>query len=131
MIGGRCGVSENTVRAWRASFAERGVAGVGVIAQGRGRRPWLPEGTVAEVVRVTLTERPADSSTHWSTRTLAKRMGISHGAVAGNSVPVLLATYARCISGHDAGLKKRIEAALSTDADTAAKAGQDADRTAS
>jgi transposase len=81
-IGRRCGVSANTVRAWRKSFAQRGVAGVGVIAPGRGRRRWLPEGTVAEVVRLTLTEKPADGSTHWSTRTLAKRVGISHGAVA-------------------------------------------------
>src|SRR3954464_3714182 len=80
-IGRRCGVSANTVRAWRKSFTERGVAGVGVVAQGRGRKPWLPEGMVAEVVRVTLTEKPADGSTHWSSRTLAKRMGISHGAV--------------------------------------------------
>src|SRR5829696_236253 len=81
-IGRRCGVSANTVRAWRVSFAERGVAGVGVVAAGRGRRPWLPEGTVAEVVRVTLTETPADTSTHWTTRSLAARMGISHDAVA-------------------------------------------------
>ena len=81
-IGRRCGVSANTVRAWRKSFHERGVAGVGVVAEGRGRKPWLPEGMVAEVVRVTLTEKPADGSTHWSTRTLAARMGISHGAVA-------------------------------------------------
>ena len=81
-IGRRCGVSANTVRAWRAAFARRGVAGVGVVAEGRGRKPWLPEGMVADVVRVTLTERPADGSTHWSTRTLARRMGISHGAVA-------------------------------------------------
>jgi transposase len=81
-IGRRCGVSANTVRAWRKSFTERGVAGVGVVAQGRGRRPWLPEGMVAEVVRVTVTQKPADGSTHWSSRTLAKRMGISHGAVA-------------------------------------------------
>src|SRR3954465_7561060 len=81
-IGRRRGVRANTVRAWRTSFARRGVAGVGMIAEGRGRRPWLPEGMVAEVVRVTLTEKPADGSTHWSSRTLAKRMGISHGAVA-------------------------------------------------
>ncbi|HEX6754742.1 MAG TPA: IS630 family transposase [Mycobacteriales bacterium] len=81
-IGRRHGVSANTVRAWRKAFAGRGVAGVGVVAEGRGRKPWLPEGTVAEVVGVTLTEKPADGSTHWSTRTLAKRMGISHGAVA-------------------------------------------------
>ena len=81
-IGRRHGVSANTVRAWRVSFAERGVAGVGVVAEGRGRKPWLPAGMVAEVVRVTLTQKPEDGSTHWTTRTLAKRMGISHGAVA-------------------------------------------------
>ncbi len=34
------------------------MAGVGAIAKGRGRKPWLAEGTVAEVVRVTLTEVP-------------------------------------------------------------------------
>jgi transposase len=82
-IGRRCGVSANTVRSWRASFARRGVAGVGEVAPGRGRKAWLPEGTVAEVVRLTLTETPPDGSTHWSTRTLAKRVGISHSAVAG------------------------------------------------
>jgi transposase len=81
-IGRRRGVSANTVRAWREAFARRGVGGVGVVAEGRGRKPWLPAGMVAEVVRVTLTEKPADGSTHWSTRTLAARMGISHGAVA-------------------------------------------------
>ncbi len=81
-IGRAQGVSANTVRAWRASFAQRGVAGVGVVAEGRGRKPWLPEGMVAEVIRLTLTETPADGSTHWSTRTLAARVGISHAAVA-------------------------------------------------
>src|SRR4051812_50084437 len=67
-IGRRCGVSANTVRAWRKGFAQRGVAGVGVGAEGRGRKPWLPEGMVAEAVRVTLTEKPADGATHWASR---------------------------------------------------------------
>jgi transposase len=81
-IGRRNGVSANTVRSWRAGFVERGVAGVGVVAQGRGRKPWLPEGIVAEVVRVTLTETPPDTSTHWSTRSLARRLGIGKDTVA-------------------------------------------------
>jgi len=81
-IGRRVGVSANTVRAWRASFARRGVDGVGVVAKGRGRKSWLPEGTVAEVVRLTTKERPDDTSTHWSTRTLAKKMGIGKDSVA-------------------------------------------------
>ncbi len=81
-IGRRNGVSANTVRVWRAGFARDGVAGVGVIATGRGRKPWLPEGIVAEVVRVTLTEKPDDTSTHWTTRSLAKRLGVGKDTVA-------------------------------------------------
>ena len=78
----RAGVSSNTVRAWRHSYATRGVAAVGVVAPGRGAKPSLPEGTVAEVVRVTLAETPADTSTHWTTRTLAARFGIGKDTVA-------------------------------------------------
>ncbi|MGH8926574.1 MAG: IS630 family transposase [Acidimicrobiia bacterium] len=77
-----CEVDSDTVRRWRNRFAEEGVAGVGVIAPGRGRKPWLPEGTVAEVVRVTLEEIPEDTSTHWTTRSLAKRLGIGKDTVA-------------------------------------------------
>jgi len=60
----------------------QGTAGVGAIAKGRGRKPALAEGTVVEVVRVTCQERPADGSTHWTTRSLARRFGIGKDAVA-------------------------------------------------
>lgn len=80
--GRRVGVSANTVRAWRHSFAVRGVAGVGMVAKGRGAKPSLPEGTLAEVVRVTLNETPADTSTHWTTRSLAARFGVGKDTVA-------------------------------------------------
>ncbi len=53
-----------------------------MIATGRGRKPWLPPGTVAEVVRVTQHERPSGGSTHWTTRTLARQLGIGKDAVA-------------------------------------------------
>jgi transposase len=53
-----------------------------VIDEGRGRKSWLPEGTVAEVVRITMTETPVDTSTHWSTRTLAERVGVGKDTVA-------------------------------------------------
>ncbi|MDT7666612.1 MAG: hypothetical protein QOD04_6168 [Pseudonocardiales bacterium] len=78
-IGRRVGVSANTVRAWRARFATSGVGGIGVVAPGRGPTSRLP---VAEVVRATLNERPPDGSTHWSTRTMAKRIGIGKDSVA-------------------------------------------------
>ena len=81
-IARRCGVDSDTVRRWRSRFATHGTSGVGRIAKGRGRKSSLPAGTVEEVVRVTLGERPADGSTHWSTRTLAARIGIGKDAVA-------------------------------------------------
>jgi Homeodomain-like domain len=79
-IARRCGV--DTVRRWRSRFADRGIGGVGRIAKGRGRKPGIPPGTVEEVLRLTHGERPADGSTHWSTRTLAHRVGIGKDAVA-------------------------------------------------
>jgi len=77
-----CGVDSDTVRRWRARFLREGPAGVGVIAKGRGRKPSLPEGTVAEVLRLSLRERPADGSTHWTTRLLAERVGVGKDTVA-------------------------------------------------
>jgi transposase len=75
------GVSPDRVRRWRRRFEERRVAGVGTVRPGRGRKPILPQGAVAEIVRVTLNERPADGATHWTTRTLAKRLGVSRETI--------------------------------------------------
>ena len=80
-VARQLGVSPDRVRRWRARFVERGLEGVGRVAPGRGRKPSLAAGTVAEIVRVTRQERPADSSTHWSTRTLAARLGVSRETV--------------------------------------------------
>ena len=81
-IAHRCKVDSDTVRRWRTRFADKGVGGVGVIAKGRGRKPSIPAGTVEEVVRLTHQELPADGSTHWSTRSMAARVGIGKDAVA-------------------------------------------------
>jgi transposase len=81
-IARRCEVDSDTVRRWRTRFADKGVDGVGVIAKGRGRKPSIPAGTVEEVVRLTHQERPADGSTHWSTRSMAAHVGIGKDAVA-------------------------------------------------
>ena len=71
-----------SVRQWRRRFEEDGVDGIGVVAPGRGRTSWLPDGTVAAVVELTMNTLPDDGSTHWSTRTMAERMGISKDSVA-------------------------------------------------
>ena len=81
-IARRCDVDSDAVRRWRARFAQKGADGVGVIAKGRGRKSALSEGTVAEIVRVTCHEAPDDTSTHWTTRSLAKRFGIGKDAIA-------------------------------------------------
>jgi transposase len=81
-IARRVQVDSDTVRRWRKRFAEKGTAGVGVIAKGRGRKSSLPPGTVEEVLRLTHKELPADGSTHWSTRSMAARVGIGKDAVA-------------------------------------------------
>ena len=82
-IARRCETTPDTVRRWRGRYIEQGLAGVGTIAAGRGRKSWLPEGvTVAEIVRVTREDTPDDTSTHWSTRTLAERFGVGKDTVA-------------------------------------------------
>ena len=81
-VARRCGTTDDSVRAWRRRFADQGVEGVGRIAPGRGRKPWLAAGTVEAVVADTLHVTPDDGSTHWSTRTMAARHGIGKDAVA-------------------------------------------------
>jgi transposase len=81
-IARRLGVASNSVRTWRRRFEEDGTRWVGTIAPGRGRPSSLPADTVAEVVRVTREEPPADGATRWSTRALADRFGIGKDTVA-------------------------------------------------
>lgn len=81
-IARRCEVDADAVRRWRARFRAEGVAEVGVMAKGRGRKPFLPPGTVVEVLRLTHAERPAGTSMHWSTRSMAARVGIGKREVA-------------------------------------------------
>ncbi len=81
-VARRCATTDTSVRAWRRRFVEQGVEGVGRIAPGRGRKSWLPEGTVAAVVDDTLQNKPDDGSTHWTTRLMAKRHGIGKDTVA-------------------------------------------------
>jgi transposase len=81
-VARRCNSTNDTVRAWRRRFEAEGVAGVGKIAPGRGRKSWLPEGTVAEIVRVTLQEAPPDESTHWTARSLARHLKVGKDTVA-------------------------------------------------
>lgn len=74
------GVSKTTVWRWQEYFIE---AGVGGLVKGRSKPPGkkpLSEEVRLAVVEKTMKERPANA-THWSVRTMAAAMGISHTSV--------------------------------------------------
>lgn len=73
------GTSPPTVRKWRDRFSAEGIDGLHDRDR-PGRPPVVDEGMV---VAETLTPPPGDSGlSHWSSRELAKRIGISHNEVA-------------------------------------------------
>jgi transposase len=79
-IAERVGVTVVTVRAWRARFEQAGLADLGVVRAGRGRKPSIPQATVEAIVHATLREKPP-GETHWSCRTMAKAQGVSPATV--------------------------------------------------
>ena len=74
----RCGI--NTVRLWRGRFQAEGLAGLYARHAGKA----LPENAATLEARILEATRqsPADGSTHWSTRKLAAKLGVSHMRVA-------------------------------------------------
>ena len=79
-IAERLGVTVVTVRAWRARFEETGLADLGVVHVGRGRKPSIPQEKVEEIVHATLHEKP-EGETHWSCRSMARAKGVSPATV--------------------------------------------------
>ena len=65
---------------WRRRFAQQGLAGIEKDAPGRGRKPTARAAVARKIVQVTTQQRPADA-THWSTRSLARHLGISRSMV--------------------------------------------------
>ncbi|MEP7368452.1 MAG: IS630 family transposase [Dermatophilaceae bacterium] len=79
-IAASVGVTPVTVRAWRDRFASDGLAKLGMVREGRGRKPVLSADKVEEIVRLTQHEKPA-GATHWSCRSMAKQVGVSPATV--------------------------------------------------
>jgi transposase len=78
-IARRLGCSLPTVGKWRQRFQEAGMDGLGD-QPGRGRLATYGPKLEDRVVSLTLS-RPPRGETHWSTRSLAARLGISHVTV--------------------------------------------------
>jgi transposase len=75
------GVTRRTVGRWRSRFAVKGVPGIEKDAPRPGRLASFSEQFVQEVVRKTTQEKPA-KATHWSTRSLAKAVGVSASTIS-------------------------------------------------
>ena len=71
--------SVNTVSLWRGRFAEQRVKGL-KDKPGRGRKRTYSANKVEEIINTTLKTKPKDA-THWSTRTLAQEVCVSHMTV--------------------------------------------------
>jgi transposase len=79
-IAQQVGVKAATVRSWRSRFAEEGLAKLGKVRSGRGRKSSIPQDKIDEIVELTRHSKPA-GQTHWSCRTMAKQVGVSPATV--------------------------------------------------
>ena len=79
-IAEEVGVSVSTVRSWRARFVSDGVAKLGKVADGRGPQAGARQAKIDEIVELTRNSKP-EGETHWSVRTMAKKVGVSPATV--------------------------------------------------
>lgn len=74
------GVSRETVGRWRSRFAEEGVGGLLKDLPRGGRKPTARSKVEGRIIHVTTQERP-ENATHWSTRALAKNLGVTQSMI--------------------------------------------------
>jgi transposase len=74
----RC--SSEYIARWKARFLERRIPGLD--SRHVGREPWVASPERQAKVLARLRDAPPDGSTHWTTRKLAREVGMSHATVA-------------------------------------------------
>ena len=79
-IAQQLGIGRDTVATWRQRFFEDRLAGIAKDAPRGGRKPTVRDEASSRIVRWTTQKKPANA-THWSTRTLAKELGLSRSMV--------------------------------------------------
>lgn len=79
-IAAELGTMQKTVSLWRTRFAVDRIAGIEKDAPRPGRAPSIPTETIEAILHKTTQEKPK-GATHWSTRTLAKVVGVSKDTV--------------------------------------------------
>ena len=79
-IAAELGTSKPTVGRWRTRFDKIRTAGIEKDATRPGRTPTITAETVARIIQKTTQELPANA-TNWSTRSMAKAVGVSKATV--------------------------------------------------
>ena len=74
-------ISRPTVLAVRSAFSQRGIEAITGIARRKRRPKILTAELEQKILDTTLKTRPADGSTQWSVRTMARHLGISRTIV--------------------------------------------------
>jgi transposase len=70
------GCGRGYISRWRSRFLAQGIAGM--YARHRGRQPTAMTPRMEARILARTQRKPSDGSTHWSTRKLAKELGVSH-----------------------------------------------------
>jgi len=96
-IATKIGATRILVGRWRSRFAELGLAGIEQDAPRAGRKPSKRNRNAQQIIRRTLETKP-ENETHWTTRTLARELGLSQSMVtrvwrANGIKPHLVATF--------------------------------------
>ena len=80
-VAARFGVTPQMVGKWRARFVTDRLGGL-TDSERSGRPRTVTDEQVEQVVTATLEQAPQDGGTHWSTRLMATRTGLSQTAVS-------------------------------------------------
>jgi transposase len=75
------GVSKRTIWRWQDRYCQQGVEGLRHDRIRPGRLPPLAADTIRAVVEKTLQESPPDGATHWSTRSMARAVGLGRSSI--------------------------------------------------
>ncbi len=79
-IAKELGVSRETVGRWRSRFVEEGVEGIIKDLPRGGRKPTARSRVEGRIIRLTTQTKP-EAATHWSTRTLAEKLGVTQSMI--------------------------------------------------
>jgi len=79
-ISAKTGCSSRTIALWKRRFEAEGLAGLA--ARHRGSKPSVLTPTLQARILTWTRRRPPHGATHWSTRSLGRKLGVQHTIIA-------------------------------------------------